>query len=28
VSVESSEGKGSRFRVELPLANGQSRRSQ
>ena len=25
VSVESSEGKGSRFRVELPLANGQAR---
>jgi heavy metal sensor kinase len=28
VSVESSEGKGSRFTVELPLANGQLRRSQ
>lgn len=28
VSVESSEGKGSRFRVELPLANGRARRSE
>lgn len=28
VSVESSEGKGSRFRVELPLVNGQARASQ
>lgn len=28
VSVESSEGKGSRFTVELPLANGQARASQ
>jgi heavy metal sensor kinase len=28
VSVESSEGKGSRFRVELPLANGQAGRSE
>ncbi|HSB08612.1 MAG TPA: ATP-binding protein [Blastocatellia bacterium] len=28
VSVESSEGKGSRFTVELPLANGQAKVSQ
>jgi signal transduction histidine kinase len=28
VSVESKEGKGSRFTVELPLANGQARGSQ
>ena len=28
VSVESKEGKGSRFTVKLPLANGQARGSQ